>query len=266
MELSGIVLMLMLGLRHGLDPDHIAIIDGVSVRYIDTKPVMSKWAGTLFAIGHGAVITSVAVMISRFSHSWNFSKAVWDVLDWIPGLLLIFVGFLNLRQLKAAGNYRPRGWKTFFLPARLRNSSHPFAIVLTGVLFAMVFDTNTQATAWAYTATTRLSTANALLLGTAFSCVMIITDTLDSRILYILMQRSVKTNTVLNYRRNLGWIIVCLSFTMGGYKVVTHLIPGLELDESILTAVGFVFVLLMVGFYMFVLYAASKVKKNYDGH
>ncbi len=33
MELSGILLMLMLGLRHGFDPDHIAIIDGVSVRY-----------------------------------------------------------------------------------------------------------------------------------------------------------------------------------------------------------------------------------------
>jgi high-affinity nickel-transport protein len=51
MELSGILLMFMLGLRHGFDPDHIAIIDGVSVRYAATKPLLAKWTGTLFAAG-----------------------------------------------------------------------------------------------------------------------------------------------------------------------------------------------------------------------
>jgi high-affinity nickel-transport protein len=48
--------MFMLGLRHGFDPDHIAIIDGVSVRYAATKPLLAKWTGTLFAAGHGTVV------------------------------------------------------------------------------------------------------------------------------------------------------------------------------------------------------------------
>ena len=267
MEFSGILLMLMLGLRHGFDPDHIAIIDGVSIRYATTKPSLAKWTGTLFAIGHGAVVTCIAVMISRFSHSWNFPQAVWNVLDWMPGLVLIFVGFLNLRMLRSKNNYSPKGWKTFFLPTKLKNSSHPLAIVLTGVLFAMVFDTNTQAAAWAYTATSQLSTGNALLLGGFFSLGMIVTDTLDSRILYTLMQRSVTNNTVLNYRRNLGWIIVYISFTVGGYKILSRLIPAIELEESILTSIGISFFILMTGFYIFVLYSGTqRFKKSTDGN
>jgi len=267
MEFSGILLMLMLGLRHGFDPDHIAIIDGVSVRYATTKPWLAKWTGTLFAVGHGTVVTIIAVMISRFSHSWNFPPAVWNVLDWMPGILLIFVGFLNLRMLRAKDKYSPKGWKTFFLPPKLKKSSHPMAIVLTGVLFAMVFDTNTQAAAWAYTATSQLNTTNALLLGGFFSIGMIITDTLDSRILHTLMIRSVNNNTVLNYRRKLGWIIVYISFIIGGYKILSRLIPSIELEESILTMIGILFFVLMICFYIFVLYAGSqRLNKNANGN
>ncbi|MES2425347.1 MAG: nickel permease, partial [Bacteroidota bacterium] len=188
MEYSGILLMLMLGLRHGFDPDHIAIIDGVSVRYAATKPLLAKWTGTLFALGHGSVVTCIAVMISTVSHSWNFPKIVWELLDWLPGILLIAVGLMNLRMLSGRQQaYKPKGLKLFFIPKKLKNSSNPLAIILIGILFAMVFDTNTQAAAWAYTATTKLTTLKALVLGFSFSCGMIITDTLDSRILFTLM-------------------------------------------------------------------------------
>ena len=32
-DINGLVLMLVLGLRHGLDPDHIAVIDGMTLRH-----------------------------------------------------------------------------------------------------------------------------------------------------------------------------------------------------------------------------------------
>jgi high-affinity nickel-transport protein len=254
--------MFMLGLRHGFDPDHIAIIDGVSVRYAATKPLLAKWTGTLFAAGHGTVVTCIAVMISRFSHSLNFPAAVWNVLDWVPGLLLLLVGFLNLRRLTAKTTYKPHGLKNYLLPARLKNSSHPLAIVLIGMLFAMVFDTNTQAAAWAYTATSELSTINALLLGISFSCGMIITDTLDSRIMFMLMLRSVNNNSVVNYRRSLGWIIVYISFIVGGYKILSKLFPEMEIQESALTITGVAFFLLMTLFYTYVLYSGFKNSKK----
>jgi len=262
MELSGIVLMLLLGLRHGFDPDHIAIIDGVSVRYATSRPLLAKWTGTLFAFGHGTVVTSIAVMISRFSHSWNFPQFVWNILDWMPGLLLIFVRMLNLRVLNSQKHYHPKGWKMFFIPEKLKNSSHPLAIVLIGILFAMVFDTNTQAAAWAYTATTQLNTTSALLLGCSFSIGMIITDTLDSRILYTLMLQSVNNDRVLNYRKSLGWIIVYISFIVGGYKILIHLIPSLALRESVLTLTGIAFFVLMILFYAFILYTSYKKSKK----
>lgn len=262
MEFSGILLMLMLGLRHGIDPDHIAIIDGVSIRYATTKPLLAKWTGTLFAIGHGTVVTCIAVMISRFSHSWNLPQYVWNILDWVPGILLLLVGYLNLRMLQSKKKYSPTGWKMFFLPAKLKNSSHPLAIVLIGILFAMVFDTNTQAAAWAYTATSQLSTANALLLGGSFSVGMIITDTLDSRILYTLVLRSANNDTVLNYRKNLGWIIVYISFIVGGYKIISRLIPAVELEDTVLTFIGIAFFALMICFYIFILYSGSQRNKK----
>ncbi|MEN0053085.1 MAG: hypothetical protein AAGC65_05420 [Mucilaginibacter sp.] len=267
MEISGILLMLLLGLRHGFDPDHIAIIDGISIRYSATKPTLAKWTGTLFAIGHGAVVTSIAVMISRFSHSYRFPQTVWNVLDWLPGLLLIVVGLMNLRMLVVQEKYSPKGLKTFFIPSRLKNSSHPLSIVLIGVLFAMVFDTNTQAAAWAYTATSKLSTTNALILGLSFSVGMITTDTLDSRILYTLMLNSAKSNLVLNYRRKLGWIIVIISLVVGTYKIVSHINPKTEIPENSLTIIGISFFALMALFYTYILYSGSQqTKKQLNGH
>jgi high-affinity nickel permease len=35
---SGIGLMLLLGLRHGFDPDHIAIIDSMAYRAVSDRP------------------------------------------------------------------------------------------------------------------------------------------------------------------------------------------------------------------------------------
>lgn len=262
MEFSGILLMLMLGLRHGFDPDHIAIIDGVSVRYASSKPMLAKWTGTLFALGHGSVVTCIAVMISSISHGWNFPKMVWDVLDWLPGILLIVVGLMNLRMLTGGRVFKPKGLKLFFVPKRLKNSSNPMAIVLIGILFAMVFDTNTQAAAWAYTATTHLSTWNALLLGFSFSCGMITTDTLDSRILFTLMLRSADNQSVLNYRRKLGWIIVIISLLVGTYKLIVHLLPFIELQEKVLTMIGISFFMLMTLFYTYIIYTGTTRPKN----
>jgi high-affinity nickel-transport protein len=262
MELSGLLLLLLLGLRHGFDPDHIAIIDGVSVRFNATKPGLAKWAGTLFAAGHGSVVTCIAIMISRVSHAWDFPKMVWDILDWLPGVILIIVGLLNLRMLTRKDTYRPRGFKSSFIPARLRNSSNPLAIVLIGVLFAMVFDTNTQAAAWAYTATSKLSTLNALLLGLSFSVGMITTDTLDSRILFTLMQRSSGNSAVLNYRRKLGWIIVFVSFIVGIYKLISHFMPSLEIPEITLTWVGVMFFVMMVIFYIYIITSGIQTTKK----
>jgi high-affinity nickel-transport protein len=242
--------MLLLGLRHGFDPDHIAIIDGVSMRFSSTRPRLASWSGTLFAAGHGAVITLVAVMISLFNHSITLPTQAWAILDWIPGLLLILVGLVNLRSLLWPGVYRPHGIRSHILPPRLRRSSHPLAIVFMGILFALVFDSTTQAAAWAYTATSKLTTTLSLLLGIAFSLGMMLTDSTDSRVLSLLVKRSKEQNISLSYRRKLGWIITCISLLAGGYKVTTLMYPAWSLSERILSWVGIVFFCTMAAFYL----------------
>lgn len=265
MELSGIMLMFLLGLRHGFDPDHIAIIDAMSVRLSDSHKKLAQWTGTLFAIGHGSVVTTIAVMISIYSHAWNFTDDVWKILEWLPGLVLIIVGLMNLRILLKADDYRPRGVKFMFIPKRLKNSSSPFAIVLIGVLFAMVFDTNTQAAAWAYTASSELNVISALALGLSFSAGMILTDTMDSRIMFLLMKRSVNQSSVFDYRRKIGWIIVMLSLVVGSYKILSLLLPGLALAENVLTLIGIVFFTIIAGFYLYI-YFSKPIQLNQQGN
>jgi high-affinity nickel-transport protein len=255
---SGMLFMLLLGLRHGFDPDHIAIIDGVSMRFSATRPRLASWSGTLFAAGHGAVITLVAVMISMFNHSITLPAIAWKVLDWIPGLLLILVGLVNLHSLRYPGTYRPHGIRSHILPPSLRRSSHPLAIVAMGVLFALVFDSTTQAAAWAYTATSKLTTSLSLLLGIAFSLGMMLTDSTDSRVLSLLVKRSKQQNVSLSYRRKLGWIITAISLLAGGYKVITLISPGLEISEKILSMVGILFFCTMAAFYIYIVMSRPK--------
>lgn len=265
MELSGILLLFLLGIRHGFDPDHIAIIDGVSIRYTATRPSLAKWAGTLFAIGHSTVVTLIAIMVSAFSHSIDLPGRVWNILEWIPGLLLIGVGLVNARMLLRRGRYSPKGIRSWLLPQKLKESSNPLAIILIGALFAMVFDTTTQAAAWAYTASANIN--RALLLGLCFSAGMISTDTLDSRILYQLTSRSGDDLSVVNYRRALGWFIVVLSFLVGGYKILTRLIPSWEISEGVLTIIGISFFGALGVFYIGAVLSKSKrIQPKNHGH
>jgi high-affinity nickel-transport protein len=56
---SALILALGLGVRHGTDPDHLTAIDGLS----RIRPSAAN--GLLFALGHGAVVTMLAVGVGE---------------------------------------------------------------------------------------------------------------------------------------------------------------------------------------------------------
>lgn len=62
---SLMALFFLLGLRHGIEPDHIAAIDGLTLRAHDHRERHAPWTGTLFALGHARALlpfpTAVAV-------------------------------------------------------------------------------------------------------------------------------------------------------------------------------------------------------------
>ena len=62
-----IMVVFMLGLQHGLDPDHIATIDGLTRFNAQLRPHVSRWSGILFSLGHGIIVTLVAAMVAALA-------------------------------------------------------------------------------------------------------------------------------------------------------------------------------------------------------
>ena len=62
LALVGVVFML--GLKHGVDPDHLAAIDGLTRFNAGRRPLLSRWSGLLFSAGHGVVVTAVAIFVA----------------------------------------------------------------------------------------------------------------------------------------------------------------------------------------------------------
>lgn len=237
-SLTGLSLMLVLGLRHGFDPDHVAIIDAMVYRRMGARPHGAGWTGTLFALGHGLTVTAIAVALGAFAGHLDLPDAIEGLLAHLPVALLILVGSLNLYSLLGAQPYRPWGWKSRLIPARLRDSSHPLAIVGVGIVFALVFDTATQAAAWGYAASTHGGASMALLAGLSFTAGMVVTDSLDAHLMARLLRRTGGREDASRYRRKVGWVIVVLSFGMAAYAIATHAAPDLEAGDTALTAAG----------------------------
>lgn len=239
--ISAFWLMLILGLRHGLDPDHIAIIDGMALRVMKHKPRLAPWIGTLFALGHGLTVTIIAVIVSLASIKFDIPPISQVVFDYLPTALLLIIGTLNLISLTQHKNYQPIGWKHHFLPKYLTSSTHPLSIILVGIIFAAVFDTTTQAAAWGYIATTKGGVWLALATGVVFSLGMILTDTLDGRLMCQLIKQADESR-MQTYRRAVGFLVVTLSFVIAFYTIATQIYPKIELKEQSWTWLGMMFI------------------------
>lgn len=150
-------LSLLLGCRHGIDPDHLAAIDGLS----QMRP--SPWNGVLFALGHGLVVTLFAAGIGSLSLSWLEPIAPW---------LLVFIGTFNLfRLFRRGGHTRQYALAT----------SSP---ILVGIVFAAGFETASQ-----LSALTLVHQDSAWLVGATFSFGMVLIDGIDGYNAFLVRRR-----------------------------------------------------------------------------
>ncbi|RTH17905.1 nickel permease, partial [Thermus scotoductus] len=81
------VLAVALGMRHGVDPDHLAAVDGLS----RVRP--SPFNGVLFAIGHGGLVTLLAFPAASLLKGLDLEAFH------LPAFLLLLVAALNLYRL-----------------------------------------------------------------------------------------------------------------------------------------------------------------------
>lgn len=232
-------LVLLLGLRHGLDPDHVAVIDNLTFRAADERPRLAPWIGTLFAIGHSLSVAAVALGVALFLPKFVWPSWVSDAVDIAVIALLILVGSLNLAALRQPGSYRPVGWRQGFVPKALRESSNPLAIVVVGAVFGLVFDTATQAAAWGLAASSAAGLGGAAVVAGVFGAGMIATDTIDSRIVAALLRSGDDAARVRIYRRGVGWLIVALSYGMAAYALAGRITTAeAALSDDLFTALG----------------------------
>lgn len=232
-------LMFVLGLRHGLDPDHVAVIDNIVFRMVDERPKLSPWTGTLFALGHSLAVAGVAIGVSLLSHWIVVPDWTGLVVDAMVITLLILVGSLNLVALLRARDYAPVGWRAGLVPRSLRTSTHPAAVIGIGVVFGLVFDTATQAAAWGAAASAQGGPAAAAGIALAFATGMILADTLDSQIVSRLLRSGrAADGSVLRYRRAVGWLIVGLSYGMALFATSEAAGMAIDVDERAFTSIG----------------------------
>ncbi|GGK17964.1 nickel permease [Deinococcus malanensis] len=192
--IATLALVFMLGMRHGMDADHLAAIDG----FARLRP--SRWTGVLFGLGHGLVVTVLALVASSLGDHFG--------LDWLAPYLFLGVAALNLWRLV---------WPVphSHAPARSLLALGPFVV---GLLLAVGMETSSQLAA--------LSMAQSvppLLLGLTFTLGMTLADGADGLLAAQLQRgRNADPARAALASRVMGWMVVALSlaFALAGFTHV----------------------------------------------
>jgi high-affinity nickel-transport protein len=136
--------------------------------------------------------------------------------------------------------------KLRLIPPWLRDHAAPWAVVLTGALFAAVFDTATQASAWGYVAGQQGGRCiAALVAGLVFTIGMGVTDTIDGRLLWRIGRHAGGQQLTLRFRRTLGWFVVGISCGVAAFNIGKALAPQFQISDFAFSAAGFSLVALI---------------------
>ena len=179
LALVGVVFLL--GLKHGLDPDHLAAIDGLARFNARARPALSRWSGLLFSAGHGAVVTLVAIAVATVAIKWKAPAWLENTGTWISIAFLASLGLANLLAVVRT----PQGEIVHAVGMRSRlferftRAEHPVLIAAVGAAFALSFDTISQAVLFSITGSNLAGWLFAALLGLVFTAGMMATDALN---------------------------------------------------------------------------------------
>jgi nickel/cobalt transporter (NiCoT) family protein len=186
------LVVFLLGARHGLDADHLATIDGLTRVGSRRGARHARFSGALFSLGHGAVVVAIAALAGEWSARWQTPAWLEASGLWISVSFLTLLGVVNLRAVLTAGPgevVAPVGLRRRFL-GRLVRAERPWAVLLVGALFALSFDTVSQAALFAVAGARFGGLPNALLLGSAFFAGMLLTDGCNGLLIARLIGRS----------------------------------------------------------------------------
>jgi high-affinity nickel-transport protein len=219
-------LAVALGLRHGLDADHLAAIDGLTRFNMVGRRGFAPYCGTLFSAGHSAAIFFAAAMLAVLASAWTPPHWLEPAGKIFSAAILLLLGVSNLRpgaaDTRAAQHGHFTGLRAGLFAAVLR-SSRPWQVILVGVLFAVSFDAFGLAALFAASAAALGGVAVAAVLALAFALGMVAVDTGNGVWIARLASRSDRaskaasramTLTVAVISLLVGTVVACSSFWM----------------------------------------------------
>ncbi len=201
------ILAYTLGLRHGVDADHICAIDNTTRKLLqqDKRPTT---VGTWFSLGHSTIVVAmIAVLVVAYefiTSNLPAFEADGEVLGTlISGAFLYVIALINflifwqiylifkslrsgeLDQKKLDDTLLKRGFMNRYFGKLFKFVNEPWQIYPIGVLFGLGFDTASEVALIAITVETATSSAvhiplwMVLVLPFMFTCGMVLTDTTD---------------------------------------------------------------------------------------
>jgi high-affinity nickel-transport protein len=211
------LLAFALGTRHGFDADHLATIDGLTRCNARTNPRLARAAGSLFSLGHGMVVMLVALAAGTLSSGWQ-TPAWLEVTGASVSIVFLFgLAFVNLRAVLIAGPdaiVAPTGFKAKLL-GRFLTVRRPWAVAAVGALFALSFDTISQAALFALAAARFGGVADALLVASLFVLGMLVVDGINGVWISQMIRRADRTAVIASR---------LMALTVGGISIAVGLL------------------------------------------
>jgi high-affinity nickel-transport protein len=214
--LATIPVMVLLGVRHALDIDHIAAIDNlVRMGNADRR---SRWVGSLFSAGHMLAVCAEMVALVYVVKSLEAESSLELVGGILGASVLGAIGLVNFYSVKKYGR------SGFSILAQKAAGTTRFAgsvgsPLLIGFIFGLGFDTASQVSALTVSAVASATQGVqvALVLAAFFALGMVPTDTLDSFVL-----REVFARMTLS----------------GGFRMLSYCLSTLAISLALLEGMG----------------------------
>lgn len=234
-----------LGLRHAVDPDHIAAIDNTTRKLMQEgrKPVS---VGFFFALGHSTIVLVMCLLVALSASFLNdyvpaFKETGSLISTSVSCLFLLIIGFINLvvlvdtfktwRQVIAGGQFTEKtldeylsnqGLLARILRPVLKMVSSSWTMYWVGLLFGLGFDTASEVALLSISGTTGASGMPLwviMLIPLAFTAGISLIDTLDG----VLMLGAygwafLKPARKLYYNMTITFTSVIIALVIGGIE------------------------------------------------
>jgi high-affinity nickel-transport protein len=218
----------VLGCRHGFDADHLATIDGLTRYNARHNPRLARTAGALFSLGHGLVVMLVALVAGTLSAGWQTPGWLELTGAAVSVAFLFGLAYVNVHAVLTThpdAVVAPTGFKARLL-GRVLTVRRPWAITAVGMLFALSFDTVSQAALFALAAGRFGGVTQALFVAGLFVLGMLVVDGINGVWIAGLIRRADRTAVIAS--RVMALAVAAISGAVGLVTCAKLLLPTVD--------------------------------------